>query len=164
VIGQRKLHDFQRGVGGDEHRQHALDVFDAMSEARITQAMRDLILLVWMHDRLVGSRPVDIPLKVTDVEVLPPIVLDQILEGTGDAILPGIVAPTVARPGLRDHQAVIAVADDITPRARRKRGGDDVFPSVCRKVSILAFEDLAHRILLKMTTLLFNENRLSYLY
>ena len=39
-------------------------------------------------------------------------------------------APTIAAAGLRDGEAIIAIADHIDPRPRRARRGDDIQSSL----------------------------------
>lgn len=97
-----------------------------------------------MHNRLISCRPISLALQVTNIEILSPIILNQILKRTSQTILPGVATPTISRPCLRNHHPIITITDDIAPWARSERRGDYVFPAVLRKITLAAFKMFDH--------------------
>ena len=87
-------------------------------------------VLVGAHNGLIRGGPVRIPIQIANVEVLAPVVFNQILEGARDAVLASIASPAIAGTRLGNHEAVIAIADDVAPGARRKRCRDGVFTTI----------------------------------
>lgn len=86
------------------------------------------------------SRGPNISLSIPDVDVFSPFILDEVLVPASNAIELSMASPTVTTPRLRNRDAVVTVADDVNPRPRRARRGDDVFLSVVRKMPVLCFE------------------------
>src|SRR5207247_7760479 len=100
----------------------------------------------WGLHRLPGERPEVSGGGIAAEHVLAPLVADQVLLPAGEAIEGGVGAPRIAGAGLRDDRAVIAGADDVDPRARRVRPGNDEFRAVIREVAVLRPETAFHQV------------------
>src|ERR1041384_8769645 len=133
-VPHRQLPEFERFPLRDEDEELRPDIMVRGFDDRVSDAVTAEVFLRPRTDGLPPRRP-EMVLLVAQIDVLPPIVPDQVLFPPGDAVELGVGAPAVASAGLGNRQAVITVADDIDPGARRPGRGDDVFAAVGGEMS-----------------------------
>ena len=128
---------------GTKIRSSVLDAVVARFDDRVSDAVPATVRVGLDADGLPPRRP-DVALLVPEIDVLSPLVLDQILFPARQTVELGVRPPAVPAPRLGDRQAVVAVADDIDPRTRRARGGDDVLRPVLGEVAVLCAMTISH--------------------
>src|SRR5206468_3409047 len=145
AVRERDAPDLERLARGHEQRQLGVDPGVLAAKRRVADAVTALPVLERGLHRLERERPVAPRLTVATVDVLAPLVANEILVPAGEAVVAGVSAPRVAGAGLGDDRAVFAGADHVDPRTRRVRPGYHELRAVLREVSILRAEAVLHR-------------------